>query len=365
MKVCHVSSVHPSFDVRIFHKEAVSLAKAGIETVCIFSEVADQERSGVSVLGVPNSYKRRLHRMTKHAKKVVDRAIEVNADIYHLHDPELLPHALRLKKHGAKVIYDSHEDLPRQILSKEYVPPWARVPLSSTLKIFENFVVSRIDAIVVATDSIAERFGKLNKNIVVVNNFPFIEELKKPLVNVSKERAVCYVGSIAKIRGALEIVEAIGMVKGAKLYLAGKTNDKRLHEQMRDTPGWKKVDELGFIPRDKVAEVLMKSVAGLVTLYPEPNHLTSIPIKMFEYLSAGIPIICSDFPHWKKLLLEHECALFVDPLSPIEISKAITWMIDNPSEAKEMGLRGQKIVEKKFNWESEEKKLLKLYKQLM
>ncbi len=364
-KVCHITSVHPPFDVRIFHKECCSLQKAGYDTSLVVTGVEDQVLNGVKIYGVEGGYKSRLDRMTKHAKKIITKAESLNADVYHLHDPELLPYAIRLKKMGAKVIYDSHEDLPRQTMSKNYIPKVVRPFFAIGLKYYENYVAKNIDAVVTATESIKERFGKLNKNIIIINNFPFVQELKssKPM-QVKQERAVCYVGSVARMRGAIEIVKAAGLAKDVKLYIAGKINEPGLREEMVKQKGWEKVTELGFVPREEVAEVMARSVAGLVTLFPEPNHLNSIPIKMFEYLSASIPIICSDFTHWRNLLRGVDCAIFVNPLDPYDIANAINWFTDNPEKALEMGRKGQEIVENRFNWENEEKKLLAIYANL-
>jgi glycosyltransferase involved in cell wall biosynthesis len=362
--VCHVTSVHPPFDVRIFYKEAKSLAKNGFDTYLVVSGAENQIIDDVKIVGVNVFQAGRLYRMFKHSKLVIDRALEIKADIYHVHDPELLPYVGELKATGAKVIYDSHEDVPTQTLSKTYVPYIFRWPLSLWVKLYENYQVRKIDAIVAATETIRNRFKSVHKNIVVINNYPFVEELKTNTETQVKELAVCYVGSVAKVRGAVEIVKAIELSKSAKLYLAGSTNEAGLYEQLRSMDGWKKVIDVGYIPRTKVAEVMGKCMVGIVTLHPEVNYLSSIPIKMFEYLSAGIPIICSDFPHWREMLGQYNCARFVNPLDPYDIAESIDWYIDNPEMAKEMGLRGQKLVEDVFNWKSEEIKLVDLYKKL-
>lgn len=364
-KVCHISSVHPPFDVRIFHKEACTLQKFGYETFLVVSDVEDEIKKGVHVIGVKDHKKGRLNRMLVHSKNVVKRALQIQADVYHLHDPELLPYAKLLKRTGAKVVYDSHEDVPMQTLSKGYIPYLLRWPLSKIIRHYENHVVKNIDAVVAATDSIKNRFENIRNKVVVVNNFPFIEELKIKTSSTNKERAICYVGSVARMRGALEIIKAVGIARDVRLYLAGSINEQGLHDEMMQQDGWSKVKEVGFVPREEVAQIMAKSLAGLVTLYPEPNHLNSIPIKMFEYLSAGIPIICSDFEHWRNLLEDVNCAIFVNPLDPYDIANAINWYLDNPDKAIEMGLRGQMVVKERFNWETEEKKLIKLYQDLL
>lgn len=363
--VCHVTSVHPPFDVRIFYKEARSLAKNGFDTYLVVSGAENQIVDGVKIVGVNVFQAGRLYRMFKHSKLVIDKALEIKADVYHVHDPELLPYVSELKATSAKVIYDSHEDVPTQTLSKSYVPYIFRWPLSLWVRFYENHQVKKIDAIVAATETIRNRFKEVHKNIVAVNNYPFIEELKLNTTNLVKERAVCYVGSVARMRGAVELVKAIELAKDAKLFLAGSSNETGLYEELKSMPGWDKVIDVGYIPRGKVAEVMSKSVAGLVTLYPEINYLSSIPIKMFEYLSAGIPIICSDFPHWREMLGQYNCARFVNPLDPYDIADSIDWYLDNPEKAKEMGLRGQKLVEDVFNWKSEEAKLIDLYNKLI
>ncbi len=111
--------------------------------------------------------------------------------------------------------------------------------------------------------------------------------------------------------------------------------------------------------------VLAHSVAGLVTLHPIINYIDALPVKMFEYMVAGIPVIASNFPLWRGIIEGNQCGLCVDPLNPSEIAKAIDYILTHPAEAQRMGENGLRAVKEKYNWDIEEKKLLALYGQLL
>lgn len=360
IKVCHISTAHTAKDVRIFYKECKSLAKAGFDVKFIVINGESFTEDGVEVIGVPCNFSGRLSRFTKATREAYKKALEIDARIYHFHDPEFLPFASKLIKKGKKVIYDAHEDLPRQILSKYYIPKLIRKLISFFVEIYENSVCKKLTYIITATPEIENRFKKINPHSVAINNYPLIEELEGLKNDVQKENSVCYIGGISRIRGAKEMILAMKNQK-PRLTIAGGFSENDLEEELIKTPGFENVDYIGFANRKKAGQVMLNSIAGLVVFHPEPNHINAQPNKIFEYMSAGIPVIGSDFPLWKQIIEKNNCGICVDPLNPQKIADAIQSLSENPEKAKQMGENGFQKVREKYNWAIEEKKLVDIY----
>ncbi|MFZ2537863.1 MAG: glycosyltransferase family 4 protein [Oscillospiraceae bacterium] len=362
-KICHLTSAHKPTDTRIFYKECKTLVAAGYNVTLIVQNDNDKVIDGVQILGVATP-KNRRERMLKTTKQVYKRALECNADIYHFHDPELIPIGLRLKRRGKKVIYDVHEDVPRQILSKHWIPVPFRKSISRMVEHLENYGVKRFDCILTATPFLINRFVEINRCSIDINNFSLLSELYEPDINWNiKEKQVCYIGGVSNIRGIHQMVEAIGTTQYILLF-AGSFESSVERDMAIKMEGWNKVIDLGYINRTEVKNVLSKSMVGLVLFHPEPNHIKAQPIKMFEYMSAGIPVIASNFPLWKEIIEGNNCGICVDPLNVNEITNAINWIMENPMKTRQMGENGRRAVEEKYNWEYEAVKLLKIYEEV-
>jgi len=364
MKVCHLTSVHTRYDTRIFLKECQSLASNGYKVSLVVADgLFDEYKEGVSIYDVGKTDSGRLNRFTKTTRKVYKKAIEIDADIYHFHDPELMPFGYLLKLKGKKVIYDTHEDLPRQLLSKPYLGNVSKKVLSFLIEKLENFFSSRFSAVVTATPFIRDRFLKSNTHTIDINNFPLLGELFDSSSSVVKKNQVCYIGGITEIRGIESLINACEKINGT-LVLAGKFQNKSLEQRMKSLDGWKNVDYRGFINREEAKVVLSESKAGIVTFFAEPNHINSQPNKMFEYMSAQLPVICSNFELWKSIIEVHNCGFCIYPEKDIEIANKINFLFENDNTVYDYGKNGREAVLKKFNWTIEENKLLKLYKNL-
>ena len=365
LKVCHLTSAHDYNDERIYLKECSALVDSGYKTHLVAPAAPNEVSQGIHLHSVPKVEESRLLRMTRTVWNVYEKALVINADIYHFHDPELIPVGLALKAKGKRVIYDVHEDVPRQILSKSYISDRFRSPLSVAIENLEDFASKRFDGIVTATPFIRDRFLQFVANAIDINNFPLLGEFYTPETSwEQKERAVCYAGGIWPKRGIFEMVEAIGLTN-AQLLLAGAFAIQKERIEATEMGGWVNVQELGQVSRETVAHILAKSMAGLVLYHPEPNHINSQPNKLFEYMSAGIPVIASHFPLWKQIVEFNECGICVDPENPKAIAEAIQWFVDHPLKAKQMGERGRRAVEEKYNWANEKEKLVCFYQKIL
>ena len=364
-RVCHLSSVHYRYDTRILHKECASLLKTKIEVTLVVSDsLPDEVYNGIKIISV-GSVSSKLKRFTKTAKRVYRKALELDADVYHFHDPELIPFGLKLKALGKKVIYDIHEDLPRAIQGKEYIPFLLRKPLSTLLELYENRSARKFDCLITATPHIEKRFKPINPNTIAINNYPLLSELDTEIISWEKrENEVCYIGSITKIRGLERVMRAIGILKGVQFNLAGSFAPKSFRNELEQTGGWDYTKFFGRVGRDEVKSILRRSKVGLVTFLPYGNHTHSQPNKLFEYMAQGIPIVGSNFEMWKAIIEEYQCGICIDPYSPNEIASAIEQILENSADSEKMGINGRNAVLSHFNWNTEEGKLFTVYEDL-
>lgn len=222
--------------------------------------------------------------MWKASPTALKAALTEEYDLYHVHDPELLPAALKLKKRGKRVIYDAHEDVPRQILGKDWLPEWSRKPLARRFERYEQKVARRLDGVIGATEIIAGRFP----GGVAVRNFPDPQEFfPQGLPPYEKRRrAAVYAGSITQLRGIHQMVKAAGQA-GVPLILAGEFENPALRHDITLLPGFDQVEERGKLSRDGVAKAMGEARIGLVVLFPTQSYQESLPIKLFEYMLCG------------------------------------------------------------------------------
>jgi hypothetical protein len=273
-----------------------------------------------------------------------------------------------LKLLGKRVVYDVHEDVPADILDKSWIAPSLRWPIARAAAWTGTLAACRFDAIVAATPRIADSFP--NIKTLTVQNFPQVDVQLDVATTPygDREPLISYVGGISELRGAWEMIEAMSLLSEsvpARLQLAGFFDPPESQQKLASKPGWERVDFLGWLSPAEVRELLGRSCLGVVVFHPIENHIMSQPNKLFEYMSAGLPVVASDFPLWRSIIQEARCGILVDPRNPTAIAEAIRWLLVRPAEAESMGLRGREAVRRIYNWENEEQKLVDLYAQLM
>lgn len=361
LKVCHISTVHPTFDGRIFHKECVSLAKAGFDISLVVTHDKKETVDGVKIIPLPPT-KNRLHRLFIKSHFAFYRALKTKAKVIHFHDPELMGLGILFKIFGKKVIYDSHENVSSQIESKNWLGnKFSRKIIKGVYRIFERFSILFFDSVISVTPEIVEFLSP--KKGLLIRNYPIISMIESKIGNKEKREipTLIYVGGLTKIRGIKEICEAINLIeKDLELLLLGPWESENFKEECLSISN--KITYCGVKPLEKVYPLIHQSDIGFVTLYPEKNYLNSFPIKAFEYMTCGIPMIMSNFPYWEKTF--EGTAEFIDPLNVTEISESILKLINNEELRLELGNKGKELAKEKFSWEEESKKLIELYKNL-
>lgn len=364
LKIVHITSAHLHDDIRIFHKECVSLAKNNYDITLLHSgEITDVTIKEVKIIGINCKAKNRFSRFYKTVNEIALKAISLNADVYHLHDPELIRIIPKLKKKGAKIIFDAHENLPKQIATKHWIPALLK-PLFAFLSIkIIKYYCKNADGIITVNDLLVQTYKKANPNTIAIHNYPLLQEFVNITDNTNKKTGAVYVGGLMTSRGITEVINAAEINK-SKIVLAGKFESESYYNECKLLNGWQYIDYKNFLNRTEVAQVLSEASCGLLILHPFESYLESTPIKLFEYMAAGLPVIASDFDYWKKLLHNIDCVKWVNPHNVNEIATAINLFEEDKINAKKMGENGRKAVLEKYNWEAEEKILITFYKTL-
>ncbi|NLJ19141.1 glycosyltransferase [Globicatella sulfidifaciens] len=371
-KVVHLTTVHHPFDTRIYHKECLSLHKAGYNVsliVALANKKNGEEvvtKDGIRLIATKKR-KSRLARMILSTWKTYRLAKKENADYYHFHDPELLWVGWLLKNKNNHVIYDVHEDYYTGILQKDYLKRPIKKIVAKLYDIIEKFFIKCMD-IALAEKYYQERYPQ-GKQIL---NYPILDQtLLQVKRNTEKpSNTLIYTGNVTEVRGSYLHAKLPKLPSKPEVYFYGKC-DRSIAERMNAMAG-SASDRLHFTGIDRFVEredidqaYLEKNwLAGLAIFPPTEHYKRKELTKFFEYMTAGIPIICSNFPVWQKFIDRYRCGLTVDPNNPEEWEQAINYLKNYPDERQEMIANGRRAIKNELNWQAEEEKLLTWYYRL-
>jgi hypothetical protein len=361
--VVHMTSVHDASDVRIFQKECRSLAERGYRVSLIVPDSRSGTVEGVEIHAVPQP-KSRFDRMSCTAWKVYRKAIEQDADLYHFHDPELIPAGLLLKCAGKKVIYDAHELYAVKILCKPWIPLPFRSLASKVFSWCEHILSRFFDHVVTADRFTASTFH--SERVSVVANYPFFPPLQEHFERTSAARVAIYAGELTSDRGLNVMLEVARRLQstGFELRLLGHFGSPGEEQQVCAEPN---IRYLGRQSHQAVLRELANADVGLVLFQPVPAYYYAgeNTIKLFEYMSRGLPVVVSSFPNLKRIVESANCGLCVDPQNAQQAANAISELLDSPKLLRILGENGRKAVLREYNWEREVGTLLRIYREVL
>ena len=365
-KVCHVTCVHSSGDTRIFHKECCSLARNGYQ-VWLVAPGESREEEGVHIRGIGPKPAGTLNRLRAGmAGKAYRAALELDCQVYHIHDPELLPYARKLAGKGKKVIFDSHEDYAQQVYERGYFPGPLRKTAAGLYTAMETWAIRPLQAVVVPSTKLGKDiFEGRSRRTVFLDNLPEAGRFPAPEpFSPDSANAVGYVGGITQSRGITQLVKACHAAQ-ARLRLGGPVWPS-YRQELEAMPEYACVEYEGVLPYDRVPAFCRSFRVGACVLLDQGQYWTfdNINTKVYEYMGAGLPVIVSGTRAARRLAEEYDCCLCVDPENTEEVARAIRTLLDDPERAWQMGQNGYRAVMETFNWSREEEKLLALYRDL-
>ena len=375
-KVCHLVSKHKMNDMRVFEKECKSLAKGGFDVTLVgFGEQAKEETiDGVKCISLYCPIKNNLELLLKRNRLTYKAALKVDAEIYHIHEPELLPVGKKLKRKGKIVIFDSHEYYGWQLRDNIHKIKIVNVPASFMKTIgnlymrYEKRVCMKLDAVIqVCTMNGIDYFEGRCKRTLFIRNLPDISDYtRKYEISFENPISVSMIGGITKERGVTQLVKAAGKAD-ATLNLAGNFIPKSYEDELKQLAEYKNVNYRGFLNKEGMISLLEETAIGASTLLNigQYDKIDTFPTKVYDYMAMKLPVIISSTNFAKEMNDKYNFAICVDPNNPDEIAQAVIWIKEHPQEAKKMGENGRKIIENEWNWGKESQKLLDFYNELL
>jgi glycosyltransferase involved in cell wall biosynthesis len=368
-KIIQVTILHYRYDTRIYQKISKSLAKKYNVTLLCADGKGNEIKNSIEILDLGFLKKNNFFLRILLNFKLIIKCFSLKGDYYHLHDPELIFAGILLRLFNYKVIFDSHEHVLDDILNKYYIPKNIRLITKIIYEFLEKFFLKFYSGLIAATPYIRDHLSKINNNTIDICNYPILnnprEKNKEAVQQSNNVNYICYVGVINKLRGIQELVQALELTKNKViLNLAGNFSPASFEHELKNLPGWRNVNYLGYLSKDQVHKVYSESLMGIITLHPTPAFIYSLPVKMFEYMSYKLPVIASNFKLFSDIFNASKCGLNVNPCNPKEIAQAIDDLIKNPTKRYEMGKNGHQAIMNKYNWDIEEQKLFSFYKKL-
>ena len=370
-QVMIISSVHRWNDTRLLYREASTLSEQYRVEVDAEAPFASQQWGDIQIRGLKilPRWARPIHWIT-----LGWRALTSPARVIHFHDPELIPLGLMLRMVGKEVIYDVHEDVPLDLLEKAWIPVYLRRIMVAVYRLWQALADRFLSAIITATEPIAAQFH--NHRLTVIRNYPPVKILssadaREPFRPGSR-LALIYLGSISESRGVLEIIQACNYLPKSwdyRLSVVGASKPGSAYGQellAAAAPFDGRVEFRGHLDFKEAVSALNAAHMGLVCTHPTPNDLVGQPLKLLEYLVAGLAVVLSDFPAWHQYVAGYPLYECVDPKNPAAIADGIITLASTLStvDVRQARVEVQKM-QRKYDWASQAELLSALYRSIL
>ena len=359
---CFLTGVYPRTDGLMTTRQGCSLVKAGYKVTYIGCDDQPDEitSDGIEIKSTRFKPKGRIDRFLNTKKVVLQLALEQDADVYQISDPEMIGIVDDFKKRGKKVVFNLREFYPDLIASKKYIPAIARIPLAKYYNHFLKKYLPRYDAVFTVTDWIVDECVRRYKlfNIHLLTNFPLVNEgfSLSESEYLARENRVCYEGTIYSISRQEKVFEALSQLPDVKYLLIGKIEDK--YQWIKDQPYWSSVEFHDGFSIEDLPSIFGRSTISNVFRDFEGRDGSLGVMKIFESMEAALPVLFADVPLYRKINGKYHCGICVDPNNVQSIKEAVEYLVEHKQEAYEMGQRGREAVIKEFCWEQQAKKYI-------
>ncbi len=373
-----LTGTHLPFDARIFHKESKSLRKFGYEVTLVApsEEIIEKcDRDGIHLVPLPAYTSKGVRAVN--VFRLLWKGLHIRAEVLHVHELDALFVGLIIKLFtGRRLIYDAHEHHASMIAENPKIPGLFKPSMESVIGAIEEIACRFVDEVITVNRSLQKRYLRIGKQAVVLYNCPvlslFDHGFEKKAAGVYSGRpVVVYQGGISRTKGLDKFLLALTKVKdrfpGVKFVVVGKllggeAPKNWMEHYVKTFDLTENLEITGWVPHEEVSKYLNSANIGVVLFQPTHyNNLIGLPNKLFEYMASGKPVVASNFPEIRNVVIESKCGLLIDPTDPEEIARAIVYLLEHPEEAVEMGRNGRKAVEEHYNWERMEERLRGVY----
>ena len=372
-RILMASSVHPWNDVRIYYKEAQSLARfADVRLLAVQNRASSQvPNGGVTVELLPASGPQpgkvasallRIRRIGMIMRSVLNRKY----DVFHFHDLELIPAGWLAKLRGKKVIYDVHEDYKSTMEIREWLPrPFVWV-LGVVGRAFERLSLRVFDHFILAEMAYRDIFPS-QRCQVVLNYFPAATCHQPTPRDNHQPLKLVYSGALTAARGAVDMLVAVKRVRregiNVTLDLFGNAVGAQVMELIQEgqSKGW--LAYHGFLPYPILMKELPQYHVGLSPLRDHLNYRYSLPTKLLDYMAAGLAVVASNLPRTAEIAGDTACAVLHEPGDTEELQQCIRALLHEPTRLKLAQSGGHAIS--RYSWATQEQALFQLYRDVL